>query len=297
MLTKNLLPLLLLSIVVAAPAAAIGSEKGMESTYFSKSPRLSPQEKEAIGLAEKWQAEAGTQIVAGEHGSVQFVFGAKTPDVVCAVLQVCDIALQAGEQVNSIQVGDAARWNIEPAVSGSGAQETQHLLIKPLDAGLVTSLVVATDRRTYHVRLTSHRTLYMAAVTFVYPEEALAKWQGMHRHETAERQEKTIPQTGEYLGNLAFDYDISGEARWKPVRVYNDGQKTIIQMPSTLSQSEAPTLLIVRKDEGTFHKAQTEMVNYRVQNDRYIVDEVFDKAYLIVGVGDDQERVTIAKRK
>ena len=39
------------------------------------------------------------------------------------------------------------------------------------------------------------------------------------------------------------------------------------------------------------------MVNYRVQNNRYIVDAVFDKAMLIVGVGRNQERVTITRGK
>ena len=42
---------------------------------------------------------------------------------------------------------------------------------------------------------------------------------------------------------------------------------------------------------------ETVMVNYRVQNNRYIVDTVFDKAMLIVGVGRNQERVIITRRK
>jgi type IV secretory pathway VirB9-like protein len=57
--------------------------------------------------------------------------------------------------------------------------------------------------------------------------------------------------TGEYLGDLSFDYDVSGSASWKPVRVYNDGRKTIIEMPGTMEQTEAPTLLVVRKEGGS----------------------------------------------
>jgi len=77
--------------------------------------------------------------------------------------------------------------------------------------------------------------------------------------------------------------------------VYNDGSKTIIQMPSTMAQGEAPTLLVVRKDGGLFSDDETVMVNYRVQGNRYIVDAVFDKAILIAGVGSGQDRVTIQK--
>ena len=81
------------------------------------------------------------------------------------------------------------------------------------------------------------------------------------------------------------------------MRVYNDGRKTIIQMPSTMAQTEAPALLVVRKDGGVFTDDETVMVNYRVQGDRYIVDSVFDKAILIAGVGSSQDRVTIQRGK
>ncbi|WP_163590498.1 TrbG/VirB9 family P-type conjugative transfer protein, partial [Klebsiella variicola] len=86
-----------------------------------------------------------------------------------AVLQICDVQLQPGENINSVNVGDSARWMIEPAISNSGPNETQHLIIKPLDANLNTTLIVTTDRRTYHIRLVSHRTQFMSRVAFTYP--------------------------------------------------------------------------------------------------------------------------------
>ena len=216
--------------------------------------------------------------------------------MVCAVLQVCDVELQPGEQVNNLNVGDP-RFTVEPAISGVGAAEVQHLIIKPLDVGLATSLVVTTNRRTYHLRLRSHRTQFMPRVGFTYAEDALAKWDAIKTREVKEQQERTIPTTGEYLGDLSFSYEVSGSATWKPVRVYNDGSKTIIQMPSAMAQTEAPTLLLVRKEGGLLTEDETAIVNYRVQGDRYIVDAVFDKAILIAGVGSSQDRVTIIKGK
>ena len=53
--------------------------------------------------------------------------------------------------------------------------------------------------------------------------------------------------------------------------------------------------MVVRKEGGLFSQDTEVMVNYRLQHDRYIVDAVFDKAYLIAGVGSDQSRVTITK--
>jgi type IV secretion system protein VirB9 len=283
-----------------ATAQAADPAGNLNDRYFSTdNPVLTQQEREALAIAQRFNADTagGIRPFAGRNGAVQFVYGGKQASVVCAVLQVCDVALQAGEQVNSIQLGDTARWNVEPAISGVGAGEVQHLLIKPMDVGLETSLVVTTDRRTYHVRLRSHRTEYMPQVAFVYPDETLAKWDTIRRREVKQREENTIPATGEYLGNLSFDYDVTGSAPWKPLRVYNDGVKTIIEMPPAMQQTEAPTLLVVRKDGSLFTDAETVMVNYRVQGDRYIVDTVFDKAILISGVGRSQDKITVTWRK
>jgi len=291
----------ILAFIVAAMATGLvlaAPDDDLADKYFAKTnPTLSAQEKAALAIAKKWNAGAGIQPFAGPNGTVRFVFGAQHPSIVCAVLQVCDVALQAGEQVNSIQLGDTARWTVEPAISGSGPTEVLHLIIKPMDVGLETSLVVTTNRRSYHIKLRSHRTEYMPQVAFTYPEEALAKWETIKTREREERQERTIPGTGEYLGNLLFDYDVDGSVAWKPVRVYNDGRKTIIEMPQELQQTELPTLLVVRKEGGFFSDDETVIVNYRVQANRYIVDMVFDKAILIAGVGSSQDRVTITRRK
>ena len=272
----------------------------MADQFFSgTNPTLTAQEKAAIDIAKKWNASTATGLrpVAGQNGAINFLFGAQQPSIVCAVLQVCDVSLQPGEQVNGIHLGDTARWTVEPAITGSGPGETLHLIIKPLDVGLETSLVVTTNRRTYHMRLRSHRTEYMPQVAFSYPEDSMAKWDALQRKETKQQEQGTIPATGEYLGNLSFDYDVSGSTSWKPARVYNDGSKTIIEMPRSMEQTEAPTLLVVRKEGGLFSDDETVMVNYRVQGARYIVDTVFDKAILIAGVGNSQDRVTITRNK
>ncbi len=298
---KHQISIAILSAVLCATASAQpASPEDLANKFFStKNPTLTKSEKEALAISKRWGAvgAAGVRPATGPNGAVRFQFGAQQPSIVCAVLQVCDVSLQAGEQVNSIHLGDTARWTVEPAITGVGASETQHLIIKPMDVGLETSLIVTTNRRTYHFKLRSHRTEYMAQVGFTYPEDAAAKWDALKMREGQDRREKTIPQTGEYLGDLSFDYDLDGATSWKPVRVYNDGRKTIIEMPKTMAQTEAPSLLVVRKDGGLFSDEETTLVNYRVQNDRYIVDMVFDKAILISGVGSSQDRITITRRK
>ena len=68
-------------------------------------------------------------------------------------------------------------------------------------------------------------------------------------------------------------------------------------MPEAMAQSEAPTLLVVRREGGLFDDGETVQVNYRIQGNRYIVDTVFDSAILIAGVGKYQDAVAIKRLK
>jgi type IV secretion system protein VirB9 len=299
---KQLIAATLCALPLAALAGetgAVTAERRAADAYFSKeNGKLSSQEKAALAVAQRWQASGDAiKPVPGPDGMVRFVYGVQRITVVCAVLQVCDIELQPGEQVNNMNVGDT-RFAVEPAISGSGGTEVQHLIVKPLDVGLETSLIVTTNRRTYHIRLRSHRTDYMPRVGFTYMEDATAKWDEIRTREARLKQERTLPGTQEDVRDLSFNYEVKGSAAWKPVRVYNDGTRTVIQMPATMSQTEAPVLLVVRKEGGWLSgDDETVTVNYRVHGDRYIVDNVFQKAILIAGVGKNQERITITKER
>lgn len=262
----------------------------LESFYLGENPVLTPSEQQALRISRQWQEASRSKLkpVPGPNGEIQFLFGAMQPSIVCAALQVTDIALQPGEKINSVHAGDTARWLIEPAITGTGAASIQHIIIKPMDAGLETSLIVATDRRTYHFQLKSHQTQYMARVSFIYPDDLKARFMAVTQAKTDERQKNTIPETGEYLKELDFNYTVSGDAPWKPLRVYNDGVKTIIQMPRSMAQTEAPTFLALMD-------GQEVMVNYRLQGDRYVIDSIFEKGVLIAGVGSKQVKVTITR--
>lgn len=281
------------------PPETVNDYGKLPDAYLGEqNPVLSPLEKQALEIGNLWRNPGkhhGTAPSQGKQGFIQFVFGANQPRVVCAVLQVCDIALQPGEQISGVNMGDTARWLLEPAVTERGANEIQHIIVKPLGVNLNTNMVVTTDRRTYNIQLRSHRSEYMAQVSFVYPEEALEKWKHIHHQAEKAKEQKTLPETGEYLGNLNFAYTVSGDAPWKPVRVFNDGVKTVIQMPESMSQTEAPTLLAIREKSGLFADDEQVLVNYRVQSNRFIVDGLPDKVILVAGVGSDQDKITIER--
>lgn len=249
---------------------------------------LNAKEQKAADLARQW-IEAKSMPVRKEDGKIVYLYGSTLPTVICAPLSVCDIELQQGEKiVGTPMIGDAARWEAKPALSGVGSSQISHIIIKPFESGLSTTLIVTTSRRTYHIKLVSSNKNWTPRVGFTYPDDIERQWQLYNAQATANAERKTMPETRENIDNLNFEYEISGKPTWRPVRVYNDGVKTYIQMPSAMAQTEAPALLVVGSD------GEQQIVNYRLKKDRFIVDQIFSKAVLIAGVGSSQEKVVIS---
>lgn len=260
------------------------------SPMSGKEPVLNAKERRGARLARSWiDAHDMPEMESG--GKIVFEYGATLPCVICRPLYVSDIALQPGEKVRNVNIGDSVRWIVSPSVSGPAGDETTHIIVKPRQVGLATVMVVTTDRRTYHIKLVSSKYHWMPFVGFTYPENQEARWEAYYKKEAKEKFANTISGTNENVADLDFNYDISGHAPWKPLRVYNNGVKTYIQMPAEMSQTEAPALLVIGPGD---HK---QMVNYRIYGDRYIVDQIFHKAVLIAGVGGSQTRVTITHEK
>jgi len=276
----GLLAFVALATVSERCAAAEGDD------WLGRDAPLDEGARAALAPAEEWRS--AEQYPVRDGAAVTYLFGAGQPDVVCAPLNVCLIELQAGERVvpDGVQLGDAVRWKVVPTI---GAGQRTYLTVKPVDVGLETTMAVVTDRRSYHVRLISRRDDYMPIVKWEYPEVANAAWVRYHEERQVEEERATLPN-GDKLPDLYFGYSLKGCPRcaWRPVRVYDDGERTVIQMPWQLEQTEAPVLMV--ETEG-----ERELVNYRVTGDRYIVDQVVSKAVLLAGVGRRQQAVEIER--
>ncbi len=144
-------------------------------SLVSPSAPLNAKERQAVTLARRWAGRAEMP-QRGEDGVIRFLYGATLPTVVCAPLQVCDLALQPGEIVNNVNVGDKVRWNVSPGLSGSPAGQVTHLIIKPADAGLMSSMTIETNRRTYAIKLVSTQHEWMPLVAFNYPDDMQRQW-------------------------------------------------------------------------------------------------------------------------
>ena len=191
--------------------------------------------------------------------------------LVSAPEHVTDIALQPGEALIAVAAGDTARWTVGDTTSGTGEARRVHIMIKPLAPALATNLIITTDRRVYHLALTSTVRTAMAAVSWTYPHDSLL---AIERAASSTRAAIEARSAIDPV-RLDFGYAIRGDKpAWRPLRAFDDGRQTFIEFPPSLARGEAPPLFV--SGEG----GDPELVNYRVSGRFYIVDRLFARAEL-----------------
>ncbi|SOC24623.1 P-type conjugative transfer protein TrbG [Thalassospira xiamenensis] len=201
--------------------------------------------------------------------------------------QVTDIALQPGEQLRAVSAGDTVRWVVGDTSSGSGDNQQVHILIKPFAPALKTNLMIATDRRTYHLQMLSTAETAMAAIFWSYPQDRLV----MLRRNNAEALAAQPVDRNLALEKLRFGYEIEGDhPSWRPIRAFDDGRKVYIEFPEHIDRGEVPPLFVIGAN------GDTQLVNYRKRGTYYIVDQLFRAAELRMGT-DPQQVVRITHIK
>jgi type IV secretion system protein VirB9 len=203
--------------------------------------------------------------------------------------RVTDIALQPGETVTSVAAGDTVRWTVGDTTSGSGENKRTHILVKPFSPGLKTNLVIATDRRAYHLALESTAATAMAAISWTYPQDELIALRRTQEAAAA----ATPVASGLPIESLNFNYRISGDKpAWRPIRAFDDGRQTFIEFSPGIAVGEAPPLFVIGED------GEAQLVNYRVAGRYYVVDRLFGAAELRLGARRQQVvRITSAQPK
>ena len=168
-------------------------------------------------------------------------------------------------------LGDTARWIVGDVIRDNQPQ----LLVKPTRSGLNTNLVITTDKRVYVLEATSHdNNTYNATIAWTYPFEELSQQVAVIDAENDKRADTII--AGVPIERLNFDYDISGdEPRWRPVRAFDDGAKSYLEFPKSARQLRIAATLFLKDEKGS-----GQLVNYRVKQNYYIIDRLFDQAEL-----------------
>lgn len=255
----------LAGMVVAHPSLAQNRALPSAHETIQSATRSATVEPVATGFVN------GAQVYPYSEGTIYQLYAA--PGL------VTDIALQPGENLVAVASGDTARWVIGDTTSGSGGGKQTHVLVKPFSAGLLTNLVITTDRRAYHVRLISTSGTALSSMRWSYPQDEL-----LALKRKAEAAQAAAPvATGLAIEQLHFDYAISGDRpAWRPVRAFDDGTKTYVEFPASLGTGEAPPLFVIGFD------GKAELVNYRLIGRFYVVDRIFDAAELRLGLKKQQ---------
>lgn len=205
---------------------------------------------------------------------------------------VTDIALQEGEQLvgaGPVAAGDTVRWMIGDTTSGTGSAERVHILVKPVRTDIATNLVINTDRRTYHLELRANPNVYMASVSWSYPQDELIALR--QSQEATSRVTPVAP--GMDLASLNFRYVIDGDkVDWRPLRAFDDGVRVFVEFPDSVAQGEMPPLFVLGS------KNDAELVNYRVTGKYMIIDRLFARAALRLGgrKGEEEVRIIASRR-
>jgi type IV secretion system protein VirB9 len=215
--------------------------------------------------------------------------------------------LQPGEIVTGPPDLSDARWIVHPRLGTEDGQRVMHVIVKPSDTGLDGNIVLHTDRRTYSIGLVSREREWMPLVKFDYPEDrsGLADSWGTHAAwpmssvSASSGSTSDDPCDGTPLVPPS-GFKVSGPRRsWTPVQVYvvssPVGQKTCIEFASDMGSRALPSLVALANDGGWFSDPTPQIVNFRYEKRRYIVDEALDHFAVVSGVGDDQEKNEIRR--
>ena len=274
---------------------------------------------------------AGT---AYKAGLVTFAYGSGIPTVVCALLELTDLTFEKGESILSVQLGDSVRWNIESAISGSANDSVEHLIVKPLEAGLKTSMLITTDRRTYHIRLKSTEADFMPAVVFSYPNslklpskkhygddsylQYTSNYDSNEDHNDYSETNSSLKnyssvQNVSYEGNSRpalnvaatyndstqrrnYNYSVDGDSKIIPQNVYDDGKRTFIVMNNPINSSYLPVLQEISSESFLFFgEDKTNTINFTYFDNTFVVDGIYSHLRLISKNGEEKQSADVVR--
>jgi type IV secretory pathway VirB9-like protein len=164
--------------------------------------------------------------------------------VMTAPLKTTTIEFASNEKlIADPAMGDTIRWTIDT----DGAN---HVFVKPNQPGLINTLHLSTNLHEYDVTLVSSPLggLFYQTVRFNYPGSLMAK---VREHQQAYSQSDASTETGDSgplnvsPDKLNFNWEIHGDAAFRPETVFDDGKFIWLRMPAN-----APYAVPVIKDHG-----------------------------------------------
>jgi type IV secretion system protein TrbG len=262
-------------------------------------PKLSPmnaKEKRALALSKK-RINNNLLPTAGPDGAVVFMYGHTEPFVVCAPGRWCAIRLEVGEIISggaeAVRVTDSENWFAEAAAYGTRQEIITEVRVCPKYPDMQAQLIFGTTKgRRYIVNLRSTQTQYVGLTAFSYPDDEVKKSNAEYQAKVQQQEAPAVRDIVSISSVLDANYDIRGNGSPRPVSVYNDGQRTVIDFGQELTTM--PVIMGENDDGDLFSSATRYVLNTNiVDNRKIVVDGIFDRAVVINGV---DEEIKIRRR-
>jgi type IV secretion system protein TrbG len=202
-----------------------------------------------------------------------------------------DVILQPGEEIRDLADGDRSpmetqdqkpHWEFKQSYSGERTTGRPHVLITVPKAGLSNALILTTTKRTYYLDLKSVRKTAARAVRWTYPDEP---------PKVARIPPRLWPDPAQPQRYHA-GYEIKAtdpRPVWTVRQVVDDGYKTYLIFPPTVTTVDAPLIRLVGSQGA-------EMVNARQAGNVVILDRLFNRAELRLGTGKTAQVVTVQRQ-
>jgi type IV secretion system protein VirB9 len=204
-----------------------------------------------------------------------------------------DLVFEHGEEIRNIAGGDrapaesqqAARLEVKEGADGLGETLRQHVFITAGAEKVTTGLIITTTKRTYHLSCTSVKTTPIRTVRWTYPHEEPVEMRARPAHEPGLLPDP-FKTTHYHVGYVIEPHGHSPD--WQVRGVWDDGKKMFLLLPITSSFSLAPMARAIGPNGPM-------LINLRQFKNALIVDNLWGRLELRVGIGEHAEVVTITR--
>lgn len=239
-----------------------------------------------VAVAAPVRAELVATPLRGDSRLVQFNYDADNTYLVLAKPKaVTHIQFAGDEAIQSVAAGDTANWELTPT------RNRKNLFVKPKFDDQETSMTVITDQRTYQfvLRSTGEGKKWYQRVNWLYGSELVVNFDaadaGAATTSIAGAEIKAVAQptaratsglpAGLKPENLRFNYEVSGDAPFRPEVVFDDGRFTYFKLPANVQEWPALFAVIEGKEFS--------LVNFEPQGEYLVAQRLLPAAVLKLG--------------